>query len=169
VESIAKRNAEARKQGQRVQATLSPFFPRQHLNLVTTTMRSLTQFIDEKYRVKRDFAYYWKNYGWALRFRSGGRALAAFYPGTGSFTVQIIIGQAQLEEALQLRLGAKVRGILRNTPLCSHRCDISVIPLSRPPALRPLAQKYRDRHNCRRHCDPEHVHLDHRRVALLRT
>jgi hypothetical protein len=28
--------------------------------------------------------------------------------------VQIIIGQAQLEEALQLRLGAKVRGILRN-------------------------------------------------------
>ena len=74
----------------------------------------LTQFIEENYRVKRDFAFYGKNYGWALRFRSGGRTLAAFYPGTGSFTVQIIIGQAQLEEALQLRLGAKVRGILRN-------------------------------------------------------
>ena len=28
--------------------------------------------------------------------------------------MQIIIGQAQLEEASQLRLGAKVRGILRN-------------------------------------------------------
>jgi hypothetical protein len=28
--------------------------------------------------------------------------------------VQIIIGQAQLEEALQLRLGAKVRSILGN-------------------------------------------------------
>jgi len=27
---------------------------------------------------------------------------------------KIIIGQAQLEEALQLRFGAKVRGILRN-------------------------------------------------------
>jgi hypothetical protein len=27
---------------------------------------------------------------------------AAFYPGADSFTVQIIIGQAQLEEALQL-------------------------------------------------------------------
>jgi len=74
----------------------------------------LTQFIEENYRVKRDFAFYGKNYGWALRFRSGGRALAAFYPGTGSFTVQVIIGQAQLEEASQLRLGAKVRGILRN-------------------------------------------------------
>jgi hypothetical protein len=74
----------------------------------------LTQFIDENYRVKLDSAYYGKNYGWALRFRSGGRALAAFYPGAGSFTVQIIIGQAQLEEALQLRLGAKVREILIN-------------------------------------------------------
>ncbi|HYC20521.1 MAG TPA: DUF3788 family protein [Candidatus Bathyarchaeia archaeon] len=77
-------------------------------------MGSLTQFIDEKYRVKRDFAYYGKNCGWALRFRSGGRARAAFYPGTGGFTAEIIIGQAQLEEALQLRLAAKVRGILTN-------------------------------------------------------
>jgi hypothetical protein len=74
----------------------------------------LTQFIDENYRVKQDFAFYGKNYGWALRFRSGGRALAAFYPGAGSFTVQIIIGPAQLEKALRLRLGAKVRDILIN-------------------------------------------------------
>ena len=71
--------------------------------------QGLTQFIEENYRVKRDFAFYGKNYGWALRFRSAGRALAAFYPGTDSFTVQIIIGPAQHEEALQLRLGAKVR------------------------------------------------------------
>jgi hypothetical protein len=74
----------------------------------------LKQFIEENYRVKQDFAFYGKNYGWALRFRRGGRALAAFYPSIDSFTVQIIIGQAQLEEALQLRLGAKVRDILRN-------------------------------------------------------
>ena len=74
----------------------------------------LTQFIEENYRVKRDFAFYEKNYGWALRFRSGGRALAAFCPGAGSFTVQIIIAPAQLEEALRLHLGAKVRNILIN-------------------------------------------------------
>jgi hypothetical protein len=49
-----------------------------------------------------------------LRFRSGGRPLAAFHLGTGGFAVQIIIGQAQHEEALQLRLGAKVRDILIN-------------------------------------------------------
>ena len=73
----------------------------------------LTQFIEEHYRVKRDFAFYGKNYGWALRFRTRGRALAAFYPGTGSFTVQIVIGQAQLEEALE-RLGPKVRDIIGN-------------------------------------------------------
>jgi len=74
----------------------------------------LTQFIEENFRVKQDFAFYGKNYGWALRFRSGSRALAAFYPGADSFTVQIIIGQTQVERALQLRLGAKVRDILRN-------------------------------------------------------
>jgi Protein of unknown function (DUF3788) len=76
--------------------------------------QGLTQFIEENYRVKRDFAFYGKNYGWALQFRSAGRVLAAFYPGTDSFTVQIIIGPAQHEEALQLRLGAKVRDILIN-------------------------------------------------------
>ena len=82
---------------------------------------ALTQFIEENYRVKRDFAFSGKNYGWALRFRSGGRALAAFYPGTGSFTVQIIVGQAQLEEALQLRLGAKVRDLLINALAFTER------------------------------------------------
>ena len=76
--------------------------------------KGLTQFIEENYRVKRDYAFYGKNYGWALRFRSGARALAAFYPGAGSFTVQIIIGPAQLEEALRLHLGATVRDILIN-------------------------------------------------------
>jgi hypothetical protein len=75
---------------------------------------ALTQFIEENYRVKRDFAFYGKNYRWALRFRSGGRALAALYPGMDNFTVQIIISPAQLEEALQLRLGPKVRDILIN-------------------------------------------------------
>ena len=39
----------------------------------------------------------------------------------------------------------------------------------RPHALGQPAQKYRDRRDCRRHCDPEHVQLDHGRVGLLRT
>jgi hypothetical protein len=44
-------------------------------------------------------------------WRSGARR---FLSRNGHFIVQIIIGQAQLKEALQLRLGAKVRGVLRN-------------------------------------------------------
>ena len=52
--------------------------------------------------------------------------------------------------------------------LCAlHRRDISVIHFSRPHALRQLAQEYRDRRNCHRHCDPEHVYLDQWCVALL--
>lgn len=104
--------------------SIGAFVDKQHQPTIDAMVKSvrskrplwenLTQFIEENYRVKRDCAFYGKNYGWALRFRSGGRALAALYPGVDNFTVQIIIGPAKLEEALRLRLGAKVRDILRN-------------------------------------------------------
>ena len=80
----------------------------------------LTRFIEENYRVKRDFAFYGKNYGWALRFRSRGRALAAFYPGANTFTVQIILDSVRLEEALRLPLGARARAILINAQTFSE-------------------------------------------------
>jgi len=76
--------------------------------------KHLTAYIEENYGVKRDFAFYGKNYGWALRYRTRGRTLAAFYPGANKFTVQIIIDSARLEEALRFQLGAKTREILIN-------------------------------------------------------
>lgn len=104
--------------------SIGAFVDKQHqptIDAMITSVRSkrqlweeLTQFIEENYGVKRDFAFYGKNYGWALRFRRGGRALIAFYPGVDSFTVQIIIAPAQLEEALQLHLSTNVRELLVN-------------------------------------------------------
>jgi len=74
----------------------------------------LAQFIAENYRIKSDFAFYGKNYGWALRFRKGGKALMSMYPGTGAFTAQIVLGSGLVEEASNLQLGKNVRNVLES-------------------------------------------------------
>jgi len=72
----------------------------------------LAQFIAENCRIKSDFAFYGNNYGWALRFRKGGKALLSMYPGKGTYTVQIVLAPALVEEASNLQLGKNVRKIL---------------------------------------------------------
>jgi hypothetical protein len=66
----------------------------------------------DNYRLKSDFAFYGKNYGWALRFRKGGKALLSLYPGQDSFTAQIIVSEAQVEKALSSGLGKKATKII---------------------------------------------------------
>ncbi|WXG42029.1 MAG: DUF3788 domain-containing protein [Candidatus Freyarchaeum deiterrae] len=74
----------------------------------------LTQFITNNYRTREDFAFYGKNYGWAKRFRKGGKALLSLYPGKGSFTAQIILGQTETEKVSSLNLSNKVKKILED-------------------------------------------------------
>ena len=75
---------------------------------------NLTSFIADSYRLKSDFAFYGKNYGWALRFRKAGKALLSLYPGQESFTAQIIVSQAQVEKALSSGLSKKVSKIIED-------------------------------------------------------
>lgn len=75
---------------------------------------NLNGFIVDSYRLKNDFAFYGKNYGWASRYRKGGKALLSLYPGQDSFTAQIIIGQEQAEKALGLGLSKKVIKIIED-------------------------------------------------------
>lgn len=74
----------------------------------------LAQFIAENHRIKGDFAFYGKNYGWASRFRKGGKALVSIYPGKDSFTVQIVLGETLVEKASSLKLGRNVSKVLEN-------------------------------------------------------
>jgi hypothetical protein len=74
----------------------------------------LIQFIADKYRARGDFKFYGKNYGWALRFRKGGKALVSLYPGQDSLVVQLIIGPTQAEEAFRLTLGKNARKALED-------------------------------------------------------
>ncbi len=75
---------------------------------------NLTSLIADSYKLKSDFAFYGKNYGWALRFRKGGKALLSLYPNQESFTAQIIIGQEQADEALSLGLSKKAIKIIED-------------------------------------------------------
>ena len=75
---------------------------------------SLERFVAENYRTKRDFAFYGKNYGWAVRFRKGGKALLSMYPGEGSFTVQIVLGETPASKASSLRLGKNAKNVLES-------------------------------------------------------
>ena len=70
--------------------------------------------MEENYRTKRDFAFYGKNYGWAVRFRKAGKALLSVYPGEDAFTVQIVLGQALAEKASSLKLGKNAKKVLEN-------------------------------------------------------
>lgn len=78
---------------------------------------SLERFIEQNYRTKRDFAFYGRNYGWAVRFRKSGKALLSMYPGTGSLTTQIVLGETAARKACRLKLGKNVKNVLD----CAHR------------------------------------------------
>lgn len=75
---------------------------------------NLIQFIADNYRIKGDLTFLGKNYGWALRFRKGGKALTTLYPAKETFIAQIVIGPNQAEKAFGLDLGKKVRRTLED-------------------------------------------------------
>lgn len=74
----------------------------------------LAEFLANNYRVKTDFAFYGKNYGWALRFRKAGKALLSMYPGKGVFMVQIVLAATLAKETFDLQLGKNVGNVLKS-------------------------------------------------------
>lgn len=41
---------------------------------------SLCEFIEGNYKIKGEFKFYGKNFGWALRYRKSGKVLISMYP-----------------------------------------------------------------------------------------
>jgi hypothetical protein len=60
----------------------------------------------------RGIQVYGKNYGWALRFRKGGKALLSLYPTQSCFTVQVILSEAAAQATRDLKLGKRVRQVI---------------------------------------------------------
>jgi hypothetical protein len=77
--------------------------------------QSLIHSIANHYQTQGDYAFYGKNYGWALRFRRGGKALLSMYPGKDNFTVQIVLGQLETERASSIQLGRNTAEVLKKS------------------------------------------------------
>ena len=75
---------------------------------------NLENFVAENFRTKRGFAFYGKNYGWALRFRKAGKALLSMYPREGGFTVQIVLAKTPAKKASSLKLDKDTRNVLES-------------------------------------------------------
>lgn len=56
----------------------------------------LISFVEESFRVSRDWKFYGKSYGWSLAFKRSGKALVSFYPNAGFFTAQVILKEQQI-------------------------------------------------------------------------
>lgn len=76
---------------------------------------NLISFIENNYKIKGEFKFYGKNFGWALRYRKSGRVLISIYPGKDEFTGQIILNENQVKEALKSDLSQKTREMIENT------------------------------------------------------
>jgi len=89
-----------------IKKILAAVAPRQPL------WKEVVEFLRERYSAKEDFLFYGEKYGWALRFRKGGKALASVYPTPGGFTVQVVLPAKDVEKSESLKLGRHVRQII---------------------------------------------------------
>jgi hypothetical protein len=77
----------------------------------------LTRFINSNYQITGEWSTWGPvKLGWGLRFRRKGKALVALYPQKEKIIAQVVLGKAQAERALNLKLGEKVSKMLREAP-----------------------------------------------------
>jgi hypothetical protein len=74
---------------------------------------NLEMYLAESYDLEGSLHFmYGEKYGWALRFRRGGRTILTMYPNRGFFTVQIILSKVQVAAARAIGLPSRVLKVL---------------------------------------------------------
>ena len=63
----------------------------------------LHEYLAENYDFHPELSYWGDNYGWTIRYRRSGKTLTAFYPENGGFTVQVILGNKEVEKFQNMR------------------------------------------------------------------
>ncbi len=77
----------------------------------------LTHFIGTNYHIEGRFSFWGpEKSGWNLRYKVKGKALVALYPQKKRIMAQVVLGRAQAERALKLKLGEHVSRMLREAP-----------------------------------------------------
>jgi hypothetical protein len=78
-------------------------------------------------RARPAWRFYGRNYGWALAFKKGGRALAALFPDKDGFTVLVVMSAAEADTALaDAALSAARRELIASLPRFKEGCWVFV-------------------------------------------
>jgi hypothetical protein len=89
----------------------------QTLGAAWSLWQNLTRFLAETYpEIPPVLSFGGKKYGWNLWYRKSGKSLLSLFPNEGYFVAQVVLGNAQVGQALQLELGEAVGTLLRETP-----------------------------------------------------
>lgn len=85
---------------------------------------ALRRFLTDTYGIVPVFNPGGKRYGWNLQYRLGGRPLCEIYPEHGSFTALVILGQVELQQAMdRLEIfDSTVQQALTETPRYHDGC-----------------------------------------------
>ena len=91
---------------------------------IAEALSALRSFLVETYQIVPVLDSGGKKYGWNLQHRSGGKPLCEMYPEHGSFTALVILGKAELDQALARldTFGATVQRALLETPRFHDGC-----------------------------------------------
>jgi hypothetical protein len=74
--------------------------------------------------------FYGRNYGWALAFKKGGRALAALFPDAGQLTVLVVLtGEKADQAATDPGLSIETRELVASLPRFKEGCWV-FLPVS---------------------------------------
>ncbi len=106
---------------------------------------ALRKFLEATYGIDPVFNSGGKRYGWNLQYRKGGRPLCELYPEQGSFTVLVILGKVELDQAMERMetFGVLVRQALTETPRFHDGCWMYIRvsdPLTCPGDVQDLEQ-----------------------------
>lgn len=85
---------------------------------------ALRQFLGDTYAIAPIFNSGGKRYGWNLQYRISGRPLCEMYPEDGSFTALVILGKAELDQAMDRleTFGSTVRKAVEESPRYHDGC-----------------------------------------------
>ncbi len=85
---------------------------------------ALRRFLEHTYLIVPIFNAGGKRYGWNLQYRSGRRPLCEMYPEQGAFTVLVILGKVELDQAMDSVeiLGSTVPRALAESPRFHDGC-----------------------------------------------
>lgn len=91
---------------------------------IAAAWTNLRHFLVDTYLITPTFNSGGKKYGWNLQHRVGSRPLCEMYPEHGSFTTLVVLGKAELAQALEQleTFGPLVQRALVETPRFHDGC-----------------------------------------------